>query len=83
MSEASRAVDWGGERATARLASLFLALCGFCSNPLSKRCIFLMVNQLESLLSYFVCLVTGLLLLVMLRRYPVWRYIRRVQKLVL
>ena len=43
----------------------------------------MMVNQLESLLSYFVCVVTGLLLLVMLRRYPVWRYIRRVQKLVL
>ena len=42
-----------------------------------------MDSQLESLLSYFVCLVTGLLLLVMLRSYPVWRYIRRVQKLAL
>ena len=42
-SEASRAVDWGGERATARLASLILALCGFFSNPLSKRCIFFII----------------------------------------
>ena len=37
------AVDWGGERATARFASLILALCGFFSNPLSKRCIFLII----------------------------------------
>ena len=43
----------------------------------------MMDSQLESLLSYFVCVVIGLLLLVMLRSYPVWRYIRRVQKLVL
>ena len=46
-SEASRAVDWGGERATARFASLILALCGFFSNSLSKRCIFsiIMLND--------------------------------------
>ena len=37
------AVDWGGERATARFASLILALCGFFSNPLSKRCIFFII----------------------------------------
>ena len=43
VREASRAVDWGGERATARFASLILALCGFFSNPLSKRCIFLII----------------------------------------
>ena len=43
VREASRAVDWGGERATARFASRILALCGFFSNPLSKRWIFLII----------------------------------------
>ena len=73
-SEANRAVDWGGERATARLAFYFrsfppkcakwskacqrsvkmegisLALCGFCSNPPFRHCIFtiIMLNDGQS-----------------------------------